>query len=118
VLRDDLADEITVDLPLPESAAAEIPPDLIFLDPPYKAVTEDPTRAAYLAQRLLDRMAPGGVVCFHFLDGSLDRDDFDAGLKVEIRRWGKSAAALIEKPGVADDSEPEAGLVTDTAYES
>lgn len=96
---------------------AELPADLIFLDPPYKAVTEDPSRAAYLAQQLLGRLAPGGMLCFHFLDGHLDRDDFDPSLTVEIRRWGKSAVALIEKPGTAGhDSTPE-GLIEDTAYE-
>lgn len=95
----------------------ETPPDLVFFDPPYKAVTEDPTRAAYLAQQLIQRMAPGGILCFHFLDGSLDRDDFDVVEDVEIRRWGKSAIALMEAPPVAsDDDEAPSGLVEDTAY--
>jgi 16S rRNA (guanine(966)-N(2))-methyltransferase RsmD len=81
---------------LVEGASDEVPPDVVFFDPPYKAVTEDPTRAAYLAQQLVHRMAPGGLILFHFLDGILDRDDFDAANQVEIRRWGKSAIALIE----------------------
>jgi 16S rRNA (guanine966-N2)-methyltransferase len=98
-------------------ATVETPPDLVFFDPPYKAVTEDPTRAAYLAQQLIPRMAPGGILCFHFLDGSLDRDDFDAVQDVEIRRWGKSAIALLEAPSDAsDDDEAPSGLVEDTAY--
>jgi hypothetical protein len=80
-------------------------------------VTEDPTRAAYLAQQLVSRMAPGGILCFHYLDGSLDRDDFDVVSDVEIRRWGKSAIALIAVPSDATDGdETPTGLVEDTAY--
>jgi 16S rRNA (guanine966-N2)-methyltransferase len=101
---------------LVEGEDSETPPDLVFFDPPYKAVTEDPTRAAYLAQQLIPRMAPGGVMCFHFLDGNLDRDDFDGAQEVEIRRWGKSAIALIEAPA-AGGSE-SSGMIEDTAYES
>jgi 16S rRNA (guanine966-N2)-methyltransferase len=101
---------------LAEGETTETPPDLVFFDPPYKAVTEDPTRAAYLAQQLIPRMAPGGVMCFHFLDGHLDRDDFDGSHDVEIRRWGKSAIALIQVPAAAG-AEPS-GMIEDTAYES
>lgn len=103
----------------PEGEETEVRPDLVFLDPPYKAVTEDPIRSAYRCQQLLERMTPGGIICFHFLDGNLDRDDFDASLNVEIRRWGKSAVALLEVPGQSEagpDTEPGDGLVTDTAY--
>ena len=102
---------------LAEGETVEVRPDLVFFDPPYKAVTEDPTRAAYLAQQVVSRMAPGGVLCFHYLDGSLDRDDFDAVGDVEIRRWGKSAIALIAVPSDATDGdETPTGLVEDTAY--
>jgi 16S rRNA (guanine966-N2)-methyltransferase len=103
-----------------EGEETEVRPDLIFLDPPYKAVTEDPTRSAYRCQQLLARMAPGGVICFHFLDGNLDRDDFDASLNVEIRRWGKSAVALLEVPASAEAGAAKTGegLVTDTAYDA
>ena len=102
----------------PEGEETEVAPDLIFLDPPYKAVTEDPTRAAYLAQQLVERAAPGGLIVFHFLDGNLDRDDFDAGFEVEIRRWGKSAVAMIQVPHAAEGGGgSDVGLVQDTAYE-
>jgi 16S rRNA (guanine966-N2)-methyltransferase len=74
-------------------------PDLVFLDPPYQAVAEDPVRAAFRASRLADRLAPGGVLCFHFEDGVLDEDDFDADRTVDLRRWGRSAVALIEARG-------------------
>lgn len=104
----------------PQGEEAETRPDLVFLDPPYKMVTEDPTRSAYRCQRILERMAPGGLACFHYLDGNLDRDDFDASLNVEIRRWGKSAVALLEVPGEAGERAPEGEgkIVTDTAYEA
>jgi 16S rRNA (guanine966-N2)-methyltransferase len=78
-------------------------PDLIFLDPPYQTVAEDPVRAAFRASRLADRLAPGGVLCFHFEDGVLDEDDFDADRSVDLRRWGRSAVALIEARGSAVD---------------
>lgn len=101
----------------PEGEEEEVPPALIFLDPPHKAVTEDPTRAACIAQKLTQRMAPGGVVCFHFLDGNLDEDDFDTDLEVDLRRWGKSAVALLRRPaaidGHAEDDADDAGELAD-----
>lgn len=96
----------------PEGEEHEVPPDLIFFDPPYAAVAEDPVKAAYRARRLVDRLAPGGILAFHFLEGQLDRDDFDADLNVELRRWGTSAMALIEAAGAVS-----AGLVRDTGDE-
>ena len=86
----------------PEGEEKEVPPALIFFDPPYKVVTEDPTRAAFIAQKLTERIAPGGVLCFHFLDGNLDEDDFDTDIEVDLRRWGKSAIALLRRPAAAD----------------
>ncbi len=102
---------------MPEGEEHEVAPDLIFFDPPYKAVVEDPTRAAYLCQQLVARMAPGGVNVFHFLDGTLDRDDFDQNLNVEIRRWGRSAVALMQAPDMEAGVDETSGLVEDTAYE-
>ena len=90
-----------------EGEGAEVPPDVIFLDPPYKSVIEDPTKAAYQVRQLMERLAPSGVICFHYLDGHLDHDDFDADLRVDIRRWGKSAVALIRR--AADEDMASAG---------
>ena len=92
----------------PAGEEQEVPPDLIFLDPPYKVVTEDATKAAYAVRQLLARLAPGGVICFHFQDGQLDRDDFDADLDVDIRRWGRSVVAIMRRAADA--------LLTDTSY--
>jgi 16S rRNA (guanine966-N2)-methyltransferase len=71
-----------------------VPPDLVFLDPPYASVAEDPARCAYRAASLAARLAPGGMLCFHFPDGLLDTDDFD-GLDVDLRRWGRTAVAFL-----------------------
>ncbi len=94
----------------PEGEETEIKPDLVFLDPPYAAVAEDPVKSAYRAQKLVERLAPGGVLCFHFMVGHLDRDDFDPRLNVEIRSWGSTAIALIDAP-----ADRGSGLVTNTA---
>ena len=61
----------------PEGEDSEVAPDLIFFDPPYAQVGEDPVKAAWRAQRLAERLAPDGLLCFHFQDGHLDVDDFD-----------------------------------------
>jgi len=72
-------------------------PDLIFLDPPYQAVAEDPVRSACRAAELASRLAPEGAVCFHFEEGVLDEDDFDNDLAVELRNWGRTTIALIQR---------------------
>jgi 16S rRNA (guanine966-N2)-methyltransferase len=87
--------------PAPIAEGTELAaPDLVFLDPPYASVAEDPARCAYRAVSLAARLAPGGVLCFHFPDGLLDTDDFD-GLDVDLRRWGRSVVALLGAPALA-----------------
>ena len=81
----------------PRGEEVEVPPDLVFFDPPYPAVLEDPTRAAARADQLLERIAPGGILCFHFPDGCLDEDDFAPVHDVDLRNWGGSAIAIIRK---------------------
>ncbi len=82
----------------------EAPPDVVFLDPPYSVVAEDAVRAACRAADLAARLAPGGVLCFHFEEGLLDEDDFDAHLAVDLRVWGRTAMALIQaRAPVAQD---------------
>jgi len=96
VIKTDAWDPVILQL---DGEEGEVAPDLVFLDPPYAAVGEDPARAAYLARALVDRLAPGGVLCFHFLEGRLDGDDFDSDLSVDMRRWGKSAVAFLRLGG-------------------
>ena len=83
----------------PEGEDSEISPELIFLDPPYKAVGEDPVKALCCAQELMQRLAPGGTLCFLFQEGHLDLDDFDPILDVDLRNWGSSMVALLRKAG-------------------
>ena len=87
------------------SSAEASPPGVIFLDPPYQAVAEDPVQAACRAARLADLLDPSGVLCFHFEEGVLDLDDFDSDLEVDLRRWGRSAVALIEGRDSSVDQE-------------
>lgn len=79
----------------PRGEGREIPPDLVFVDPPYAMVSEDPSRAVHRVMGIFERLAPGGRLVFHFPEGRLDRDDFDADLDVDLRVWGSSAVAIL-----------------------
>jgi len=83
------------------AAEGEVAPDLIFLDPPYSLVVEDPVKCLWRARRLVQRLAPGGCLVFHFEAGALDEDDFDADLTVDLREWGSSAIAFLWRAGEA-----------------
>lgn len=88
----------------PEQASdAEVAPDLVFLDPPYPMVAEDPVKSMARAKRLLQRTAPGGCVVFHFGVGMLDDDDFDDEIEVDLREWGTTAIALLWRRGEAPE---------------
>ncbi|MGE3171649.1 MAG: RsmD family RNA methyltransferase [Planctomycetota bacterium] len=88
----------------PPAADGELAaPDLIFLDPPYALVQEDPVKSVYRARRLVQSLAPRGCVVFHFEAGVLDEDDFDDDLAVDLREWGTSAIAFLWRAG----EEPE-----------
>jgi 16S rRNA (guanine966-N2)-methyltransferase len=82
---------------------AATPPNLVFLDPPYALVLEDPARSVYRARRLLQQTSPGGCLMFHFEAGALDEDDFDADLVVDLRAWGSSAFAFLWRAGEAPE---------------
>jgi 16S rRNA (guanine966-N2)-methyltransferase len=94
VLRADAWDPPAI---TPEGEEVEVPPDLVFFDPPYADVEEDPTRAAARAERLIQRLAPGGVLCFHFPDGCLDENDFSPAHRVDLRTWGRAAVAIVRR---------------------
>lgn len=81
----------------------EIAPDLVFLDPPYSMVAEDPVKSLGRARRLLDRTAHGGCVVFHFEVGVLDEDDFDDDLDLDLREWGSTAIAMMWRKGEAPE---------------
>jgi 16S rRNA (guanine(966)-N(2))-methyltransferase RsmD len=82
--------------------APETPPDIVFVDPPYALVEEDPVRCVHRVGAILRRTAPGGVVVFHFPDGVLDEDDFSELGHVDLREWGTSGVALIRRHAPAD----------------
>ncbi len=84
-----------------QASDAEIAPDLIFLDPPYSLVEEDPVKSVYRARRLAHRLAPGGCLVFHFENGVLDVDDFDDDLGVDLRHYGGSAIAFLYRASEA-----------------
>lgn len=94
--REDAADDAPSD--------AEVAPDLIFLDPPYAMVAEDPVKSMARARLLLDRVADGGCVMFHFESGALDEDDFDEDLDVDLRIWGSSVIAMLWRLGQAPEA--------------
>jgi 16S rRNA (guanine966-N2)-methyltransferase len=113
VVRGDAWDPV----PPPPEGEDEVPrPDVIFLDPPYPQVGEDPGRAAWRAQRLAERLAPGGVLCFHFQEGHLDADDFDG--EVELRHYGRTVIALLEAGGERPERTPQAACPTAAAAEA
>jgi 16S rRNA (guanine966-N2)-methyltransferase len=78
-----------------DASDAEIAPDIVFLDPPYSMVAEDPVKSMARARRLLDRTAVGGCVAVHFEVGVLDEDDFDQDIGLDRRDWGSSAIARM-----------------------
>ena len=82
-------------------ADVEVAPDIIFLDPPYSMVAEDPVKSMARARRLLDRTAAKGCVLFHFERGVLDEDDFDSDLDIDLREWGTSVIAMLWRKGDA-----------------
>ena len=85
----------------PDASDAEVAPDIIFMDPPYAMVAEDPVKSMARARRLLDRTAKNGCVVFHFEVGVLDIDDFDRDLDVDLREWGTTAIAFLWRAGEA-----------------
>lgn len=81
---------------LPEGSPA---PNLVFLDPPYALVEEDPVKSIYRARRLAHCLAKDGCLVFHFENGVVDEDDFDDDLSVDLRTWGGSAIAFVWRKG-------------------
>ncbi len=82
---------------------AEVAPDIVFLDPPYAMVAEDPVKSMARARRLLERTATGGCVVFHFETGVLDEDDFDGDLDLDLREWGSTAIAMLWRKAEAPE---------------
>lgn len=86
-----------------DAADVEVAPDIVFLDPPYAMVAEDPVKCMARARRLLERTAPKGCVVFHFEVGVLDEDDFDDDIDLDLREWGSTAIAMLWRKGEAPE---------------
>ena len=84
-----------------EGGMAEVAPDVVFFDPPYKAVVEDPTRALHWLSGLAARCAARATLVFHFPEGVFDRDDFTAYAGLDLRTWGTTAVAFVRRDGGA-----------------
>ncbi len=110
VLRGNAYDPKVLDpvtqLPFEGEPYPETPPNVVFFDPPYADVREDPTTVVDRIGVLLERLAPGGRLVFHFPEGVLDEDDFSHLGVVDLRTWGTSSVAFIEGVGCVDDGEP------------
>ncbi len=104
VVRGDAWDPAT----LTENAETAEPPNVVFLDPPYSMVAEDPVRSVYRAGQILGCTAPGGILAFHFMEGLLQEDDFDPGMRVDIRHWGNSGIAFVELASAVVDADQKA----------
>lgn len=101
--RDERHTDADPDPDLDSATDAEVAPDVVFLDPPYAMVAEDPVKSVARARAILDRVAPGGCVLFHFESGVLDEDDFDDDLDVDLREWGSSVIAMLWRKGDAPE---------------
>ena len=66
-------------------------------------VVEDPVKCLSRARHLVRRLAKGGCLVFHFEAGTIDQDDFDSDLVVDLREWGGSAIAFCWRIGEAPE---------------
>ncbi len=104
ILRDNLAllDEEDLDYEVVRGNAwdpleDEDAPDIVFYDPPYTEVREDPTKSLARAARVVNALSDGGRLVFHFPEGVLDEDDLAELGDVDLRCWGGSAVALVRR---------------------
>ena len=62
-------------------------------DPPLESLEDAIDRVS----NLLQRVRPGGTLVFHFPDGVLDEDDLSPLGTVDLRVWGTTAVAFLER---------------------
>ena len=70
-------------------------PDLVFLDPPYEQVQADPLGSLERVRNLVQRLAAGGCLVFHFPRGVLTQDSLAPRGDTDLRHFGGAALALI-----------------------
>ena len=73
----------------------EGPPDLVFLDPPYALVQGDPFQVREWILGLRGRLAPGGLLVFHYPAGKPEGAGSLDGMGGERRTWGTSSLAFL-----------------------
>jgi len=79
------------DPPLPK----EPPPDLVFLDPPYAQVGGDPFLLRERVLALRRRLAPGGLLVFHYPASLPEAAGALEGMEGRRRTWGTSTIAFL-----------------------
>ncbi len=70
-------------------------PDLVFLDPPYALVQGDPLQVREWILELRGRLAPGGLLVFHYPAGKPEGAGALDGMGGERRTWGTSSLAFL-----------------------
>jgi 16S rRNA G966 N2-methylase RsmD len=71
------------------------PAKLIFLDPPYRFLNEQPQRLQQLAEKLRDHLAPDGLVVFRH--DAADRLDLPALDRADARTYGGMEIELLRR---------------------
>lgn len=97
---EDLGDELTGRFEIVRGDAWRPPErltaaDIVFLDPPFASVTRDPLRALRETRAILQRIAPGGRLVFHYPPGAVEARELQALGEADLRRWGSSWIALF-----------------------
>jgi 16S rRNA (guanine966-N2)-methyltransferase len=71
------------------------PAKIIFLDPPYRFLNEQPQRLQQLAEKLRDHLAPDGLVIFRH--DAADRLDLPALDRADVRTYGGMEIELLRR---------------------
>ena len=83
--------------------------DLVFLDPPYRMVSQAQTRQRVfeaLAHLFEHSLAPGGLAVLHTPRGELQAQDFPERIETSSRRYGSNDLwFLTHAPGAETDPE-------------
>ncbi|HHI69339.1 MAG TPA: 16S rRNA (guanine(966)-N(2))-methyltransferase RsmD [Planctomycetes bacterium] len=75
--------------------SGDVRPDLVFLDPPYAQVQGDPFQVREWVLDLRARLAPGGLLVFHYPARNPEGAGALDGMGGERRMWGTSALAFL-----------------------
>jgi 16S rRNA (guanine966-N2)-methyltransferase len=76
---------------------AALAPDLVFCDPPYGQVRDDPAALAVRLAPLASALARGGVLVLHLPAEAMPTADLEALAPIELRTWGSSTVAFVRR---------------------